>query len=95
VQPIASRDVAAALAEIIVGPPVRGIVEVAGPERMPLADFLRRSLEARGDRRAVNADPRARYFGATLGTDTLTPGRGPRLGALRLADWLRAGAARN
>ncbi len=94
VQPIASRDVAAALAEIIAGPPVRGIVELAGPERMPLDEFIRRSLEARGDRRAVNADPHARYFGATPGADTLTPGRGARLGALHLADWLRAEAGR-
>jgi uncharacterized protein YbjT (DUF2867 family) len=95
VQPIASRDVAAALAEIIVGPPVCGIVEVAGPDRMPLADFIRRSLEARRDRRAVIQDPRARYFGATPGADTLTPGRGSRVGELHLADWLRARAARN
>ena len=34
-QPIASEDVAAALADLAVGPPVNGMVEVAGPEPIP------------------------------------------------------------
>src|SRR5258705_4086659 len=39
VQPIASDDVAATLAKIAVSPPVNGIVEVAGPERVRLAEL--------------------------------------------------------
>lgn len=92
VQPVASRDIAAALAQILTEAPVHGIVEVAGPERMSLADFVSRSLAARGDPRPVTADPRARYFGASLGPDTLTPRRPPQLGRTRLADWLEAGS---
>jgi uncharacterized protein YbjT (DUF2867 family) len=95
VQPVASRDVAAALAEILADAPVDGIVEVAGPEQMSLAEFVGRSLAARGDPRTVTADPGARYFGATLRPDALIPARPPRLGRMRLAEWLRAGSERN
>src|SRR5512142_1373165 len=35
-QPIASDDVAAALVDVVVGAPLNGMVEVAGPERLPL-----------------------------------------------------------
>src|SRR3989449_8516898 len=41
VQPVVSDDVAAALADIAVGKPVNGTVEVAGPERIPLDELVR------------------------------------------------------
>ena len=46
VQPIASDDVAAALADVTVGAPVNGTVEVAGPERIPLDELVGRFLSA-------------------------------------------------
>lgn len=87
-QPIAADDVAQAVATIAVGPPVNGIVEVAGPERFRFDDLIRRGLGARHDPREVVADPHARYFGYELGERTLIPGDGARLGATRFADWL-------
>ena len=53
---VASDDVAAALADLAVGPPVNGIVEVAGPEQFPLDKLAREFLAATqrptsGDRR--------------------------------------------
>jgi uncharacterized protein YbjT (DUF2867 family) len=44
VQPMAADDVAAAVARIAVGSPRNGIVEVAGPEEIPLDEFVRRGL---------------------------------------------------
>jgi uncharacterized protein YbjT (DUF2867 family) len=88
VQPIASDDVAATLAELTVRPPLNGIVEVAGPEACPLDNFARKFLSAGGDKREVIADVHARYFGATLNDRSLTPGDNPRLGSIRFADWL-------
>src|SRR6266850_1203983 len=35
-QPIGSDDVAAAVADVAVGPPVNGTIEIAGPEQIPL-----------------------------------------------------------
>jgi uncharacterized protein YbjT (DUF2867 family) len=88
VQPIASDDVAATLADLAVGPPLNATVEVAGPEACPLDKFARRFLAATGDRRQVIADIHARYFGAELNDRSLTPGDRPRLGSIRFEDWL-------
>ena len=91
-QPIASDDVAEALAEAALGPPVNGRVEIAGPERLPLHEAVRRVLAAGGDRRAILPDPKARYFGAVLEEDSLVPARPARLGAVRIEDWLARAA---
>lgn len=87
VQPIASDDVAATLATIAVSPPVNGIVEVAGPERVSLADLVQRFLINTGDSRQVLADSNARYYGAVLNDQSLTPGANPRLGSTTFAEW--------
>src|SRR5687767_15128344 len=72
-QPLAADDVAAALADVVVGAPVNGIVELAGPETLPIAEFVGRYLAASGDKRTVVADPQARYFGAALDDRGLNP----------------------
>jgi uncharacterized protein YbjT (DUF2867 family) len=87
-QPVASDDVAAALADITLAVPVNGIVELAGPEAFSLDDFARQYLAATKDPRKVVADIHARYFGARLDDRSLTPGNNPRLGAVRFEDWL-------
>ncbi|WEX75280.1 SDR family oxidoreductase [Sinorhizobium numidicum] len=87
-QPIASDDVAAALADVTLAPPVNGTVEVAGPEAIPLDEVVRRYLRATQDTRKVVPDVHARYFGAVLDDQSLTPGKNPRLGATRFEDWL-------
>ena len=87
-QPIASDDVVAALAELAVGPPLNATVEVAGPEACSLDKIARKFLAATGDRRQVIADVHARYFGAQLNDRSLTPGDHPRLGSIRFEEWL-------
>jgi uncharacterized protein YbjT (DUF2867 family) len=91
-QPIASADVAAALADITLGAPVNGIVEIAGPERRGIADIVQQFLTATKDPRKVVADIHAPYFGVELNDRSLTPGDNPRLGATRFADWLKHAA---
>ena len=87
VQPIASDDVAAAVADYTLGAPVNGVVEIAGPERMRLSDLVQRFLTATKDPRRVVQDVHARYFGAELKDDTLVPGANPRIGALNFETW--------
>ena len=87
-QPIASDDVAAALADVALAAPVNGTVEVAGPEPIPLDKIARQFLAAKGDDRKVIADVHARYFGAAINDRSLTPGENPRLGPIRFEDWL-------
>jgi uncharacterized protein YbjT (DUF2867 family) len=87
-QPVASDDVAAALADVTLEAPINGVVELAGPERFSLDELARRYMTATKDRRKVVADIHARYFGAELDDRSLTPGQNPRLGAVRFEDWL-------
>ena len=87
-QPVASDDVAAALADVTLADPINGTIELAGPERLSLDEFGRRYTVAIKDPRKVVADFHARYFGAELDDRSLTPGDRPRLGAIRFEEWL-------
>jgi uncharacterized protein YbjT (DUF2867 family) len=88
IQPIASDDVAAALADLAVAAPLNGTVEVAGPEPLPIDKLARQFMAAKGDSREVIADVHARYFGAAINDRSLTPGEHPRIGKIRFENWL-------
>lgn len=88
IQPMAAEDVAKAVGRVAVGTPVNGIVEVAGPERFRLDEFIRQDLRSRNDPREVIVDQSARYFGAKLNELTLVPAGEARLGEIRYVDWL-------
>jgi uncharacterized protein YbjT (DUF2867 family) len=87
-QPIVSDDVAAALADVAVGEPRNGTIELAGPEPIRMDDLVRRLLSAKRDTRTVTTDAHARYFGTELNDRSLTPGANPRIGPTRYGDWL-------
>jgi uncharacterized protein YbjT (DUF2867 family) len=93
-QPIAADDVAAIVAEVAAGAPRNGILDIAGPERGPLAGFAARLLKAVGDPREVVSDPEARYFGGRVGEHSLVPLGEARLGAIGFEEWLRRQPAR-
>jgi len=88
VQPIACDDVASVLCNVSVAAPLRGTIEVAGPEQFRLDELVRLRLMARHDSREVVRDPRARFFGAEVDDRALLPGAGARLAATRFEDWL-------
>lgn len=87
-QPIVSDDVADVLMRIAFEAPVNGIIEIAGPETIRQDEFVRKFLIATGDARTVVTDPQARYFGAAINDQSLTPGAHPRVGVTRFDDWL-------
>ncbi|MEU8368095.1 SDR family oxidoreductase [Micromonospora tulbaghiae] len=87
IQPMAADDVAAAVAEVVVGAPTNGVVEVGGPEQLRLDELGRSTLAARRDPRSVVSDPDARYFGAALSERSLVPADGARIAGMRLDDW--------
>ena len=87
-QPIAADDVADAVADVALGAPVNGTIEIAGPDRMPIDELVRRFLSATHDPRTVIADAHAGYFGIAVNDQSLTPGENPRIGAIRFEDWL-------
>jgi uncharacterized protein YbjT (DUF2867 family) len=94
-QPIASEDVAEALVDIALAAPLNGMVEVAGPEALPLDEVVRRFLLATKDERQVMTDVHASYFGLELNDQSLTPGNSPRLGQTHFDAWLQQFAAKN
>ena len=87
-QPILSDDVAGALADIALGEPINGMVELAGPEPIRQDELVRQFLSATGDARKVITDVHARYYGIEVNDQSLVPGDNPRLGPTRFEDWL-------
>jgi uncharacterized protein YbjT (DUF2867 family) len=92
-QPMAADDVAAGVGRVAVGAPVKGIVEIGGPERSRFDEVIRRVLSAMDDARDVVADPNGGYYGMAVTERTLVPGDDARLGETRLDDWLREAVA--
>jgi uncharacterized protein YbjT (DUF2867 family) len=96
-QPVAADDVAALVAELALAPPVRGRVELGGPEALGIDEWARRLFAATGDERTVVSDPHARYFGTELHAGELTPSAGARIGPTDFDTWFatqQQGAAR-
>src|SRR6476619_1642100 len=87
-QPIASDDVAAVMADVALATPLNGTFDLAGPEPIRQNDLVRQFLTATGDARTVITDPKALYYGISVNDQSLTPGDNPRLGSTRFADWL-------
>jgi uncharacterized protein YbjT (DUF2867 family) len=88
IQPEAAGDVSAALADVALGEPLNGIVELGGPEQFRLDEIAGRVLTAKNDPRRVIVDPEARYFGAKLEERSLVPGNNARIAPTRFEDWL-------
>jgi uncharacterized protein YbjT (DUF2867 family)/quercetin dioxygenase-like cupin family protein len=87
-QPMASDDVAAAVAEVALGQPVNGMIEIAGPDQIRQDELIRQYLSATGDARKVVTDAKAGYFGIAVNDQSLVPGANPRLGPTHFEEWL-------
>ncbi len=94
VQPMAADDVARAVAQVAVGAPLHGMVEVGGPEVFSLDQLAALDLRARQDDREVIPDPLGTYFGARLSKRDLLPEATATIASTRYHDWrIRVGAA--
>jgi uncharacterized protein YbjT (DUF2867 family) len=93
IQPMAADDVASAVGQVAVGPPVNGIVEIGGPDQFRLDELIRGRLKATDDPREVVTDPQAQYFGITPSERTLLPAADARIAETRFDDWLKQSAA--
>ena len=93
-QPMASADVAEAVAVAAGNGAVNGISEVAGPQRVRLPDIIATALTAHADSRPVEVDPAAGYWGVPIDEGTLVPGDGATLFDIRFEDWVLEAAAK-
>ena len=86
-QPIASADVATAVADVTLDTPVNGIVEIAGPNKISLAALAQQYLDKNNDPRKVVADTNARYYGVLLNDQMLVPADGARIFNIDFENW--------
>ena len=91
IQPMAAEDVASAVARVAVGPPVNGIVEVAGPERFRLDELVRRPAGAQRSAPSRHR-PASTYFGVKVTERELVPDNAASLGKIRFDEWLAQSA---
>jgi uncharacterized protein YbjT (DUF2867 family) len=88
IQPMAADDVASALGRIATSSPVKGTVEIGGPEQFRLDELIRRDLAAAKDPREVISDPHGRYYGIAVSERALLPDDNAQLGEAHFEDWL-------
>lgn len=87
-QPIAADDVATALAQVVENDPAFGTIEIAGPDQLPLAEFVQIWMAETGDDRPIRVNPAAPYFGVPIADGRLVPGPRGRIQPTRYRDWL-------
>ncbi|WP_309129762.1 NAD(P)H-binding protein [Microbacterium sp.] len=90
VQPLAASDVADALVELALGAPSGAAVDLAGPERMLLPEFVHRVLRTDHDPRYVVADDAVEPIGFNIASELLLPREPMRLAPTSLDDWVHA-----
>jgi uncharacterized protein YbjT (DUF2867 family) len=87
VQPMASADVARAVADVSVGPPLQGTRTIAGPEVFALDELGKITLAAHDDHRSVVTDNSAGLFAAASG-DALIAKNGAVIARTTYREWL-------
>lgn len=87
VQPIAVDETARAVAAAALAAPRNDVVEVAGPQRGRLKDFVRFDLATIDDPRQVVADATATYFGELPSDDLFLPGPQARISPITVREW--------
>jgi len=88
-EPIAGDDVAAILSDVALAAPKNGIVEIAGPEKIPFREFIARYVAAVGlDPREVISEPDALFCGGRLEERSLIPRGDSRRGSITFDEWL-------
>lgn len=88
VQPIASSEVAAFLAKTVEEKPMFGIAEIAGPEKMPMNNWVENYLNVMQRPSNITIEKEAPYFGAVLENDTLIPEKAVFESKIRYEDWI-------
>jgi uncharacterized protein YbjT (DUF2867 family) len=71
IQPIATQDLADEVARVAAGPPLAGIENIGGPQKISFEQMARDVLARQGADKTVVVDPHAAYFGTPLSTNSL------------------------
>lgn len=88
IQPIASKDVVAFMAEVAVAQPANSILEIGGPEKFNMGVWIDQYAKATHKDFKVATDATAFYSGSPIEADTLAPDAAVYLGKTLYADWI-------
>lgn len=88
IQPIASADVAEFIAKTALEKPVNRMIEIGGPDRFQLDDWIRQYITSTQKSMKVETDSRAPYSGVQLNQTTLTPDNPVYLGGTKYMEWI-------
>jgi uncharacterized protein YbjT (DUF2867 family) len=88
IQPIASKDVAAFVAQTALQQSVNKILEIGGPEKYDMAAWVKQYLQATHKNYEVASDNQALYSGAPITADTIVPENAVSLGKTHYAEWI-------
>jgi uncharacterized protein YbjT (DUF2867 family) len=93
-RPVAAREVAQHLVDLVAGAPAGRVVEVAGPQEESLVEMIRAYALATGSRSWIPAVSLPGAFGRAQRDGTLLPGTDAVVGSQTFDDWIRALASR-
>lgn len=89
-QPIAAEEVALFIARFAIAEPVNGTVEIAGPVRGPMSQFVQAYVKAREAGKSVIDNDSNEYFGLAVPASALVPEGNAYLGETRFDEYLRS-----
>lgn len=88
IQPIASAEVASFIATRVSEKPENKILEIGGPQKFPMKEWIGQYLSEIHNPVEVISDARATYSGASIESNTLVPNNAYHLGKMTYEDWV-------
>jgi len=89
-QPIAAADVVGHVVKLALEEPKNGLVEIAGPERGLMTDFVQKYLDHTSNSKMLVANDDDQYMFFKIPKDLLVPSGGFRAGQITFSEWLKA-----
>ena len=88
-QPIAAEDVVNYLSKFALEEPKNGTVEIAGPERASMTQFVQRYLDTTGDSKVMVPNDENKYMYLDIPKDLLVPLGDFYQGDINFEDWMK------
>lgn len=88
IQPIASAEVASFIASRASEKPEMGVLEIGGPKKWPINEWISYYLNKKNDPTEVVKDPAAPYSGAAIESNTLVAENAFTQGNISYEDWI-------
>ncbi|WP_256007224.1 SDR family oxidoreductase [Pedobacter deserti] len=89
-QPIAAADVVNFVVQLSLEEPKNGTVEIAGPERALMTEFVQKYIQDRGESKVLVSDDNNKYMFYEIPKDLLVPLGEFRSGLITFSDWLKS-----